>query len=532
MYFIYFSVISAIIKADKIYCEINSFIKKEAIYFFTIMSNNIFKIKKQWVKSMFLNIKLNKKSPVYIQIKDYIKDMILEGMFQKGEKLPATRELGMMLKVSRNTVITAYEYLEDEGFINIIKGKGAFVGDINIDRQEKWSVDWSDKINWYGETAEKLDIMKHEKNLNKNMISFRSISPDESLFEIEEFKRAFLNEMSSEGKRILNYGYALGYKPLIEYLLKYMNNKGVNTESKNIIVTNGFTEGFDLVLSSLTDKGDYIITENPTHNTAIKLMKLHQLNIIGIEMNEDGINIEQLGEKLSKNKVRLSYLIPSYHNPTGIVMSSQKRVEVYNILKKYEVPIIEDGFNEELRYSGAHVAPIAAVAGEGNSVVYIGSFSKILFPGLRIGWILADNALIDILESVKRSRNIHTSFLDQAVLYQYLIEGNFEKYLKKARKEYKEKYKFAVCCAEKYIPYERIYAEAGLHIFMKLGNGISARKVLEKCCENNVIFTPGDIFYVDADGDDTLRLGISRNSMKEVEEGFRIIGSAVKHFKK
>lgn len=481
---------------------------------------------------MFSDIKLNKKSPVYIQIKDYIKDMILEGMLQEGEKLPATRELGVMLKVSRNTVITAYEYLEDEGFINILKGKGAFVGDVNIDRQEKWSINWSEKINWFGRTAEKLDIMKHEMSSNKKMISFKSISPDENLFEIEEFKRAFLNEMASEGKRILNYGYALGYKPLIEYLIKYMSNKGVNTENKNILITNGFTEGFDLVLSCLTEKGDYIITENPTHNTAIKLMKLHQLNIVGIDMKDDGINTEQLEKQLSKNRVKLSYLIPSYHNPTGMVMPSQKRVEVYNLLKKYEVPIIEDGFNEELRYSGAHVAPIAAVAGEGNSVIYIGSFSKILFPGLRIGWVLADNELINILESVKRSRNIHTSFLDQAVLYQYMIEGNFEKYLKKARKEYKEKYKFAIYCAEKYIPYEKIYAEAGLHIFMKLGEGISSRKVLEKCCENNVIFTPGDIFYVDAKGEDTLRLGISRNSKEDIEEGFRIIGSVVKYFKK
>lgn len=481
---------------------------------------------------MFLEIKLNKKSPVYIQIKDHIRDMILNGMLQKGEKLPATRELGAMLNVSRNTIISAYEYLEDEGFINIIKNKGAFVGDINIERQEKWNVEWTKKINWFGRTAEQLDIMKHEKSIHKKMISFKSISPDEQLFDVEDFKRAFLNEMASEGKRILNYGYALGYKPLAEYLLKYMSNKGVKTENKNILITNGFTEGFDLVLSCITEEGDNIVTENPTHNTAIKLMRLHKLNIIGIKMDGDGINVKELTETLSRTKAKLSYLIPSYHNPTGIVMSSQKRVEVYNILKEYKVPIIEDGFNEELRYSGAHVAPIAAVAGDGNSVIYIGSFSKILFPGLRIGWIFADSSLIDILESVKRSRNIHTSFLDQAVLFQYLTEGNFEKYLKKARKEYREKYKFAVNCAQKYIPFEKIYGEGGLHIFIKLGNGMDARKVLEKCCEKNVIFTPGDIFYVDSGGKDTLRLGISRNSLEDIEEGFKIIGSEVNNFKK
>ena len=125
-------------------------------------------------------------------------------------------------------------------------------------------------------------------------------------------------------------------------------------------------------------------------------------------------------------------------------MSAEKRVELYKMLKEYNIPIIEDGFNEELRYSGTHVAPIAALGGEGNSVVYIGSFSKILFPGIRVGWVLADKKLIAYLESIKRSRNIHTSFLDQAVFYDYLNSGNFERYIKKARKVYKDKYEFAV----------------------------------------------------------------------------------------
>jgi DNA-binding transcriptional MocR family regulator len=224
--------------------------------------------------------------------------------------------------------------------------------------------------------------------------------------------------------------------------------------------------------------------------------------------------------------VKLCYLIPSYHNPTSIVTSSSKREEIYNALKEFKVPIIEDGFNEELRYTGSHIAPMAALQGEGNSVVYIGSFSKILFPGLRIGWILADDQLISILESVKRSRNIHTSSLDQAILYEYLKEGNLEKYIKSIRKEYKNKYEFALNCAEKYIPYSNIYGEGGMHIFIKL-KGIDAREVLNICVNKNVIFTPGDIFYVDGGGRNTLRLGISRNSLEEIDKGFKIIGDAI-----
>lgn len=477
---------------------------------------------------MFLDIKLNGDSPIYLQVKNYIKDMILKGMFQGGEKLPSTRELSIVLKVSRNTIITAYEFLEDEGFICIKKGKGTFINELHLNRQEKWCLDWGKRINRYAVNSEKLDIMKHELQYKKGMISFKSIAPDESLFNMDDFKRAFLNRISLEGNRLLNYGYAKGYKPLIDELLVYMTKKGVDIKDKDILITNGFTEGFDLILASLTNEGDTILTENPTHNTAIKLMKLHGLNIIGISMEKDGMDVNDLISKLDVNcNVKLAYIIPSYHNPTGIVMSSQKRVEIYNIFKKYKIPIIEDGFNEELRYSGSHIAPIAAISGEGNSVIYAGSFSKILFPGIRIGWILADKKLISVMESVKRSRNIHTSFLDQAVFYEYLKEGSFEKYLKKARREYKEKYKFAVRCIKKYIPCECIYGEGGIHLFIKL-KGINSREVLRECYSRNIVFTAGDIFYVDKSGQDTFRLGIGRNSKEQIEEGFKIIGEVIK----
>ena len=477
---------------------------------------------------MFYDLKLNDTKPVYLQIKDYIKSMILSGMLQKDIKLPSTRELSSILNVSRNTVIEAYKYLEDEGFVYTVRGRGFYVSNVEINRQDEWNFNWSSEFNSYAKLSEELDIVKSEPVWKKGMISFKSIAPDNSYFDVEEVKKAFLNRMALEGDKLLNYGYAKGYKPLIEYLMKYMEGKGVAKEGKDILITNGFTEAFDILLSSLTNSGDKIICENPTHNTAIKIMKLHGLNIEGVELDDDGINLEKLKNKITKD-TKLAYLIPSYHNPTGIIMPPEKRIEVFNIFKEYNVPIIEDGFNEELRYSGSHVAPIAALCGKGNGVIYIGSFSKVLFPGLRIGWIMADKDLISVLESVKRSRNIHTSFIDQAILFEYLNGGNFEKYIKRVRKIYKEKYEWAVKCAKKYIPNKKILGEGGLHIFLELSDEIDARDVLSECMKKGVIFMPGDIFYTDGRGKNTLRLGFSRNSIEEIEKGFKIIGNVVKN---
>lgn len=475
---------------------------------------------------IFSTLVINKEEPIYLQIENYIKNMIKNGTVANNGKLPATRELGKLLNVSRNSIITAYENLECEGIVYTIKGKGTFILMEKSINNETWEIKWEERTNSYGKLAEELDIVKNEIPWEKNLISFKSISPDGNLFDMEEFKRAFLNRISIESHKILNYGYAKGYKPLMEYLIEYMNGKGIVTSNKDIIITNGFTEGLEMLLTAYTNRGDKIICENPTHNTSIKIMKVHGLDIACVNMKADGIDIIELEEKLKVGGIKFGYLIPSYHNPTGVVMTGEKRYKVYNMFKKYNVPIIEDGFNEELLYNSTHISPLAALDKEGTGVVYIGSFSKILFPGIRVGWIVGDTKIIETLESVKRCKNIHTSFLDQGILYEYLKSGAFEKHVKKVRKSYKERYEFALKCIKKYINPTFIWGEGGLHIFIGI-DGVDSRELLEKCYEKNVIFTPGDIFTVDNTGQNTLRLGLSRLSLEEIEKGIKIIGECL-----
>ncbi len=479
---------------------------------------------------MFSDIIFSKERPAYIQINEYIKQMISKGMLQEGQKLPSTRELSTILHVSRNTIVETYNCLEDEGFIKTIAGKGTYVLYKVVNCSEICSIDWLTKVSREAQLAEQLDIMKHGLTYEKGMISFASIAPDEKYFDLDNLKRAFLDKIPLEGKKILNYGYAKGYRPLIQYLLKYMESKGLDIKEKDILITNGFTEGFDLVLSALCVKGQKVICENPTHNTALKIFKLHGLETIGVKLDNDGMNLDDLSKTLEENDVNLAYLIPSYHNPTGIVMSPQKRAKILSIFSRYSLPVIEDGFNEELRYSGSHIAPLIACNGKGNNVIYIGSFSKLLFPGLRIGWIIGDKNLINCMESLKRSRNIHTSSFDQALLYQYLYEGNFERYLKKVRKIYKEKYELAINCTKEFIPYKNISGEGGLHIFVELEDGINSRIVLEQCYKKGVVFTPGDIFFTDNTGGNTLRIGFSRVDNENIIKGIKIIGEVIKEY--
>ncbi|MET4562878.1 DNA-binding transcriptional MocR family regulator [Lysinibacillus parviboronicapiens] len=478
---------------------------------------------------MFNDFKLMNDRPVYMQVRDYLKEMIKKGHLLEHQKLPSTRELSKLLSVSRNTVLTAYADLEQYGLIYAIKGRGNFIGKVETSKMPSIEFHWKERLNEVTLLADELDLMKQDVLSEKGIISFNSIAPEEKLFDVENFKRAFLTRMSIEGDIVLNYGYAKGYKPLIEYLLHYMQLKGVDISNKDILITNGFTEGLDILLSSIAKKSGRVLCENPTHHAALKLFRLHGFDIHGIDMMDDGIDIEKVEESLSQGTFDFAYLIPSYHNPTGIVTSSEKRAEIIKLFSSYQIPIVEDGFNEELRYSGSHLAPLMTFIGPGNQVIYISSFSKILFPGLRVGWILADKELIHCLESVKRARTIHTSTLDQAVLYQYLHDGYFERYLKKARSVYKKKYELARQACNQYIPFKRMTGDGGLHLFIELEEGMNARVLLKKCYQKGVVFYPGDVFYSDGGGSNTFRLGFSRLKEEDIVQGIKIIGETLKN---
>lgn len=476
---------------------------------------------------MFRNLVFIEGKSKYLQIVEHIEKLINEGMLIEGSKLPSSRELSSILSVGRNTIVEAYEILNEKELVETIKGKGTFVLGNKVKVKNDWNINWRDNVNEYALIAEALDIVKSEDKCIKDMISFKSIAPPGELFEMEEFKRSFFNCMSKEGHKILNYGYAIGYRPLVEYLKNYMMDKGLYAKGKDLIVTNGFTEGLDMLLSAFTKPGDYILCENPTHNTALKIMRTRKLNIIGVNMEEDGMNVDELKKKISEHDIKFAYLIPSYHNPTGVVTSILKRNDIYNILKEAKIPMIEDGFNEELLYESTHIIPMAAIDGDNNGVIYLGSYSKILFPGLRIGWIYGDKNIIDILESVKRCRNIHTSFLDQGILYEFLNSGAFEKYIKKVRRIYKEKYEWTNKCIRENLRDVKIWGEGGLHIFIKIPN-VDTRKLLKICYEKGVIYMPGDLFYIDHEEKETLRLGFTRLSYEDIEKGIKIIADSLK----
>jgi DNA-binding transcriptional MocR family regulator len=190
---------------------------------------------------MWDDLKIIEDTPAYGQIKEYITELIRNGSLHQGVRLPSTRELSHILNVGRNTVILAYEELENLELIRNVKSQGAFVSANSIKDQEKPGLEWMDHVNEFGKTALNLIQTSREFPWQKGMLSFNSLAPDESIFEVEEVKRAFLNQIALEGEKMLNYGETKGYRPLLAWLKQYLEGKGVDFEGKDILITSGFT---------------------------------------------------------------------------------------------------------------------------------------------------------------------------------------------------------------------------------------------------------------------------------------------------
>ena len=260
--------------------------------------NLLVRIEKGVILVIFSTLEINDSDPIYIQLERHIIDGIKKGDLKKDSKLPSTREVSNYLKISRNSVISAYENLESKGYILTKRGKGTFIAVEGEKQVYEYNVEWDNLVNKYGKVLREKDIIKSEPKFKRGMISFKSIAPESELFNLEDFKRALMDSWTYEEVHLLNYGYAKGYQPLIDYLFEYMEEKGVSKENKDILITNGFTEGFDIILASLTSPGDVILCEEPTNNTALKVMEAYGLKVVGVPMDKDGMVIEDLNKTL------------------------------------------------------------------------------------------------------------------------------------------------------------------------------------------------------------------------------------------
>jgi len=360
------------------------------------------------------------------------------------------------------------------------------------------------------------------------MISFAGGNPAMSSLPDETVSLLAQEALKENGKAILQYGATEGYAPLLESLPAYLTEQlGVKVEKSNVLPTTGSTQAMDLMCKALIDPGDVILVEDPTFLGNMQCMRLYQAKLVPVPSDENGILLDKLEEAVLKYHPKMLYIIPTFQNPTGRTLALERRKPIAEMAAKYGFIVAEDDPYRDLRYSGSPLPAIKSFDTTGH-VVFMGSFSKIISPGLRVGCLVADPLILRKCTIGKQSSDVHTANLNQAVVDKYLRKGLLPGHIKEICKSYDEQMN-AMLDELKSFPEgtTSTHPEGGLFIWVTLPEGMDALKLLNKCVEKRVAYVPGTHFFADGGHENTLRLNFSMCDADTIRRGMKVLKSVI-----
>ncbi|MFQ5868567.1 MAG: PLP-dependent aminotransferase family protein [Candidatus Zixiibacteriota bacterium] len=360
------------------------------------------------------------------------------------------------------------------------------------------------------------------------VISFAGGLPAPELFPIEGLRKACRKVLEEIGPAALQYSLTTGVPPLKRFLAERVSKQGFEVDEGNIQVTAGSQQGLDLVGRLFVEPGNVVITEIPTYLGAIQAFNFYGAKYVSVPMDENGVLVEELEDRVKKSKPRIIYIVPNFQNPSGITLSEERRHQLVEVAKRYEVPIIEDNPYGELRYAGKEVPSIQSIGGD--YVIQLQTFSKIISPGLRIGWISASKEIMALFERVKQSTDLHTNTFCQYVITEFAKDGSLDRHIEELKVAYSERRQVMLNAMEAHFPEEVNWTkpEGGLFLWVELPRGMNSAQLLDKAVERKVAYVPGSPFYAQTKGENTMRLNFSNASPEKIVEGIRRLGQVIK----
>ena len=365
---------------------------------------------------------------------------------------------------------------------------------------------------------------------NPEMVSFAGGLPNPALFPLQELEECAAHVFRNQGMKVLQYAETEGYYPLREYIAgRYDQKFGLKISPEQILITSGSQQALDLLGKVFLDAGDNVLLERPTYLGALQCLSLFQASFSEVELQKDGIDIDEFEEKMFDHNPKIFYCIPNFQNPTGLQYSERKKEDIAKIADKYSTLIIEDDPYGDISFTQKQTKPIYSYLPD--KTVLLGSFSKTVAPGLRIGWMVANKEIIRKATIMKQATDLHSNNLSQYILFEYLNRFNLDKHISKIVKRYKYQRDVMMSSLEEYFPENVSYNRpgGGMFTWLRLPEGISARELLKKAIEQNVIFVPGDTFYASAPDMQTLRLNFSNVEDKTMREALRKLGMILEY---
>ncbi len=364
--------------------------------------------------------------------------------------------------------------------------------------------------------------------LDPTIISFAGGLPNRALFPAEEIRRATDAVFGLHGRDIFQYSNSEGYLKLREYIAERYRRKNLTVPVENILITSGSQQGLDLLGKILLNDGDSLIIEEPGYLGAIQAFSIYKPKFLPVMVSEQGMDTERLRAALAKEKPKLMYTVPNFQNPAGISYSRDNRIEVANLLRGTNTILIEDDPYGELRFAGEDRSSFKELLPE--NTVMLGSFSKIVVPGFRLGWIAAPQHIMDKLVIAKQATDLHTSHFTQAIIHQYLTDNDIDKHIERIRTAYGNQCRSMLKSIQKHFPAGVTYTkpEGGMFVWAELPEGAIALDLFDIAVKDKVIFVPGDPFYVNKKRTRTMRLNFSCVDEKTIETGISRLGAAIR----
>jgi len=364
---------------------------------------------------------------------------------------------------------------------------------------------------------------------DSNVISFAGGLPNPKLFPVKELADACLKVLQEDGENVLQYSTTEGYLPLREYIAeRYFLKRGLQASPDEILITNGSQQGLDLVGKVFLNKGDRVVIERPGYLGAIQAFGIYEPSFVPIPLLDDGIDTDLLEKALKAGESKLFHTVINFQNPSGVTYSRQKREKLADIIKGHNMVLVEDNPYGELRFIGEDLPSMKSYLGD--RTIVLGSFSKVVTPGLRLGWICAATDVMEKIVVAKQSSDLHSNYLSQRAVYQYLIDHDLDEHILNIRKVYKRQRDLMVSMIEQHFPEEIEYTkpEGGMFLWATLPENLSSLNLFKLAMEENVAFVPGRAFYVDGGGDNTLRLNFSNSDEEKIEEGIKRLAKVIK----
>ncbi|MDO5134758.1 MAG: PLP-dependent aminotransferase family protein [Eubacteriales bacterium] len=363
------------------------------------------------------------------------------------------------------------------------------------------------------------------------VISFAAGLPDPKLYPLADLKTATDKMIDQDGMKAFSYGLTKGYGPLIDLLAKRMQEKeGVECTRDNITITSGSQQGLALAAMMFVDEGDIVIAENPSYLGAINACRPYAPIFMGVDTDDEGMVIQDLEKVLAENpRVKMIYVIPNFQNPTGKAWSLERRKQFMEVVSKYDVMVLEDNPYGEIRFKGEFVPSLKALDKKGQ-VVYLGSFSKILCPGIRVAWICASPQVAAMAECMKETMDLQSPEFTQMQVVSYLNNFDIDAHIKKIQDTYKRRSDLMLEMIRKYFPASVKYTEpeGGMFLWLELPEELDANEILDEAIEAGVAYIPGDSFYANEGPKNTIRMNYTTVSEEQIREGIRILGDVFK----